>query len=409
MSIFECFLGSGWRGCSWKSAEYLIVLQMEKIRIAFIGAGYRGQQLMRLLREIPSFVLTGVADPHPREEPEEGIRCYRQGAEAYRQMLDECRPQLVFVTSPWQCHVEHALRCIEAGSDVAIEIKGGLRMGEYTQLAEKAAQCGRRIFPLENTLFMREVLAMYNLVQAGELGEIVHMRGGYRHDLRELLLDDHGRLGGRQGTESVWRSRFYMETNADIYPTHGLAPLCLIAGIGRKERLVRLTAFASKAAGLHHRMAQLGATCDVPITMGDVVVTQLESENGILMTLTHDTTLPRPRSLDFEVQGTRGIWQGDRRLIYLEGRSPRETWESDHAYLQPYEHDYWKWWGEEALRYDSHHQGMDYIMLKAVEADRLHIAPYPADVYDLALWTSVTPLSGLSIAEHRTVALTEFP
>lgn len=381
---------------------------MERTRTAFIGAGYRGQQLMGLLRHIPSFQLVGIADPQPRAEAGEGVRCYTQGAEAYRQMLAQCRPQLVFVTSPWQCHVEHALRCIEAGSDVAIEIKGGLRMGEYAQLAEEATRCGRRIYPLENTLFMREVLAMYNLVQAGGLGEIVQMRGGYRHDLRELLLDDEGRLGGRAGTESVWRSRFYTETNADIYPTHGLAPLCLMAGIGQKEQLKCLTAFASKAAGLRHRMAELGGTCQAPITMGDVVVTQLESDSGILLTLTHDTTLPRPRSLDLEVQGTKGIWLGEHRLIYLEGRSPRETWEPDRTYLQPYEHVYWKEWGDEALRYDAHHRGMDYVMLKAVEADLQQRIPYPADVHDLALWTSVTPLSGLSIARRRTVYLSEF-
>lgn len=43
---------------------------------------------------------------------------------------------------------------------------------------------------MENTLFRQEILAMHNLVSAGELGEEVYMRGGYRHDLRNLLLDD---------------------------------------------------------------------------------------------------------------------------------------------------------------------------------------------------------------------------
>lgn len=39
---------------------------------------------------------------------------------------------------------------------------------------------------------------MHNLVRAGELGEVVYMRGGYRHDLRNLLLDDQGNLGNRK-------------------------------------------------------------------------------------------------------------------------------------------------------------------------------------------------------------------
>lgn len=132
-------------------------------------------------------------------------------------------------------------------------------------------------------------------------------------------------------------------------------------------------------------------------------MTQLETASGVLISLTHDTTLPRPRSLDLEVQGTKGIWQGELRRIYLEGRSPHETWEPDTPYLQQYAHTYWKRWGEEAIQLDTHHEGMDYIMLKALEADLKQELAYPANLRDLALWTSVTPLSIQSIAEHKTV------
>lgn len=58
----------------------------------------------------------------------------------------------------------------------------------------------------------------------------------------------------------------------------------------------------------------------MPVTQGDVTITQLETASGTLVSLTHDTTLPRPRSLDFEIQGTKGIWQGEQRRIYLEGK-----------------------------------------------------------------------------------------
>ena len=158
---------------------------------------------------------------------------------------------------------------------------------------------------------------MHNLVSAGELGEVVYMRGGYRHDLRNLLLDDQGNLGNRKKTESIWRSKFYQQENGDLYPTHGLAPLCLIAGIPRKDRFVRLTTFSSKPAGLYQRIRELGGNPHVPVTQGDVTITQLETASGPLVSLTHDTTLPRPRSQDFEKQGTKGNWQGEQQRIYL--------------------------------------------------------------------------------------------
>ena len=290
----------------------------------------------------------------------------------------------MFVASPWKCHVEHAMRCIEHGADVALEIKGGLYVDEYRPLLELAERTGRKVYPMENTLFMRDVMAMSCLVRSGALGEIVYMRGGYRHDLRRLLLDDHGTLGNREKTESVWRSRFYQEENGDLYPTHGLAPLCFIAGIGRTDRFKSLTSFASRPAGLMQRIRDLGGNTDIKITLGDVVVTQLETEKGVLLSLTHDTTLPRPRSLDFEIQGTKGIWQGDRHLIYIEGNSPYETWEKDDAYIARYEHPYWQRWGQTALEVDTHHQGMDFVMLKAVEEDLRGGTPYPASLQDLA-------------------------
>lgn len=373
------------------------------IKTAFIGLGYRGRQLYGLLQHIRGFRIVAFADPGVEEDTVAGIPCYQRGEEDYRRMLAEQKPQLVFVASPWHCHVRHALHCMECGADVALEIKGGLYIDEYRPLIACAARTGRRIYPLENTLFMRENLAIYNMVQAGLLGEIVYMRGGYRHDLRRLLLDDDGTLGNREKTESVWRSRFYQEENGDLYPTHGLAPLCLFAGIGRTDRIKCLTSFASKPAGLRQRIKDLGGDSSVKIALGDVVVTQLETENGVLLTLTHDTTLPRPRSLDFEVQGTKGIWQGDRRLIYVEGSSPEETWEPDESYINRYEHRYWRQWGQEAVEVDAHHGGMDYVMLKALEEDICGGEPYPVTVDDLALWTSVTPWSKVSIAERKTV------
>ena len=36
---------------------------MNKVSVAFIGMGYRGKQLFRLLRNIPFFQILAVADP----------------------------------------------------------------------------------------------------------------------------------------------------------------------------------------------------------------------------------------------------------------------------------------------------------------------------------------------------------
>ena len=376
---------------------------MEKIKTTLIGAGYRGKQLLKFLQNSSLFEVMAVADPYIEETDIPEIVCYNNGEEDYLNMLDHHKPELVFITSPWQCHVRHAIQCVERRCHVALEIKGGLYLDEYQPLIDLAEQKKCRVFPLENTLFRRDILALCNMVNAGVFGEIIYMRGGYRHDLRSLLLDDSGNIGHRGKTESVWRSKFYQSENGDLYPTHGLAPLCMIAGINRTDHFKSLTSLASKSAGLLQRIKDLGGDTNVEIRMGDIVSTQIETEKGILISLIHDTTLPRPRSLDFEVQGTKGIWQGDNSRIYVEGVSPDETWEPDLSYTDRYESLYWQQWGGDALLQDAHHQGMDYIMLKALEADLQGKLVYPATLNDLALWTSVSPWSKVSIAERKTI------
>lgn len=399
---------------------------------------------------------TGTADPF------EGLRLYSDGPDDYRRMLAEERPELVFICSPWDSHIPQALDCLKAGCHVALEIRGGRQLGEYQPLMDFPG----KVFPLENLIFRRDILAIREMVKAGLFGEIVSLRGGYRHDLRDELVDAAGVLGGdaapvarsaapgspsapaasfsaaapgspsaastaagspisaavpglRERPSEAWRGRLYTTENADIYPTHGMAPLCMIAGV---HSLASVTAFASKAAGLKER---LGDACP-SVTLGDIVNTVARTADGTLLSLVHDTTLPRPKSFGFEVQGTRGIWDEENHRMYIEGRSPFEQWEPDAAYIEEWLDPMWRRWGAEAAAADHHHGGMDWMMLKAIEEDLRASSEsgsafsaagfassaaasagftYPATLADLALWTSITPLSAKSIAEGRTVIL----
>lgn len=378
---------------------------MKSIKTVLIGAGYRGQCLLRLMQGIEAYNVTAVFDPAAVFHTDGMLEVYTEGPEDYKRMIAVQHPELVVIASPWHFHVEQALYALEQGCHVAMEIKGGFCLGEYDPLIKVASRKGLRIYPLENAVFTRENMAMLQLVQAGVLGQLVALRGGYRHDLRDMLVDEQGNLGNPNKPEGIWRSRFYLTENGDLYPTHGLAPLCLAAGVGRTDRIAELTSFSSRACGLNEFVAHRGGTSPLPVSMGDIVITQMRTEAGVLITLTHDTTLPRPRSLDFELQGSKGIWRGEFRQIYIEGESPYETWEDDEKYIARYEHICWQKWGKEALIQDVHHQGMDYIMLRMLAADFRGEMTYPITAGDLALWTSVSPYSKLSIAGKRTVFL----
>lgn len=368
------------------------------MKTVLIGGGYRGRALLKLMKEIPFFEPVALADPRVSAADFPGLKVYSDGPGDYRRMLSECRPELVFICSPWHCHIPQAADCLKAGCNVALEIRGGLHEGEYEPLMGLPG----KVFPLENLIFRRDILAVREMAKAGLFGEIVYMKGGYRHDLRDTLVDSAGVLGGDADggvpgrAYEPWRGKAYITENGDIYPTHSIAPLCLIGDV---HSLAEVSAFASKAAGLREK---LGAGCP-PVKMGDIVNTVARTADGKLLSIVHDTTLPRPKGFGIEIQGTRGLWDEENHRIYVEGRSPFEEWESDSAYIEEFLDPLWKRWGAEAEAADSHHGGMDYIMLKAVAEDLSEGDAYPVSLRDLALWTSITPLSCRSIAEGRTI------
>lgn len=376
-----------------------------KLRVALIGLGYRGSYLLKLLLSMPQWVeVVGIADPHTACSPHQNIRLYNSGNDAYQILIKELCPDWVIVASPWAYHIEQALYAAQYGCHMALEIKPGLSLdyhrSEYEELIELTESKGLHCFPLENALFKREILSIWQMVAKGVFGELVHLRGGYRHDLRAVLLDEEGHP--RKVGEGAWRYAYYEGYNADIYPTHGFAPLALIAGLGESDSIKCIYSQGSKCLGLerklHHKYHKSPK-------LSDIITTQIQTQRGLLINLTHDTSLPRPRSLDWEIQGTQGIWDGERRRIYIEGISPHEQWEEDETYIDEYLHPYWREWGETALQEDKHHSGMDYIMLRAIIADLQGDRPYPATLRDLALWCNITPLSAASLRKGKAIQL----
>lgn len=366
------------------------------LRTGIIGLGYRGRYLLHLLSLMPrEYRVLAIAEPEPPEDLDlSSYRLYASDTRDYQRMLQEEALDLVVVASPWALHLEHATAAVQAGCHVALEIKGGLALEEYSHLSLILDMKGLRLFPLENTLFKREVMSLWQMCRAGVLGELVYLRGGYRHDLRSELLGEHSLLPAKRTCK--WRLLYYLDgRQVDIYPTHGFAPLALFTGLGSADSIQSLHREYSRSLGLRSVAdPAMSALLERKTLLGDIINTHIRTTRGILITLTHDTTLPRPRGFDWEVQGTKGIWNGDTRRIYIEGRSPHETWEDDAAYIDEYEHPYWQCWGREARIKDKHHEGMDFVMLRCLAASLSGEAVYPVGIADLALWTSITALPG---------------
>jgi predicted dehydrogenase len=326
----------------------------------------------------------------------------------------------VIIATPWEWHKPMIIGALEAGIQyVGTEVILGITLQDHWDVVKAAEKYAAHVMMLENVCYRRDVMAVLNMVRQGLLGELIHLQGGYQHDLREVKFNDgvnpygHGVEFGEKGfSEARWRTEHSVHRNGDLYPTHGIGPIAHYININRGNRFLTLNSFASKARGLHNHIIQGGGeshpNSKVNFKLGDVVTTQINCANGETILLQHDTSLPRPYSLGFRVQGTNGIWMDVNKGIYIEGKSQKpHQWDDAKEWLDKYDHPLWVRWSKETQ--GAGHGGMDFFVIHSfVEAIKRKTAT-PMDVYDAATWSAITPLSEQSIElGNETVEFPDF-
>lgn len=70
------------------------------------------------------------------------------------------------------------------------EVITGMTVEECWQLVHTSERTGMPLMMLENVCYRRDVMAVLNMVRQNVFGEIVHLQGGYQHDLREVKFND---------------------------------------------------------------------------------------------------------------------------------------------------------------------------------------------------------------------------
>lgn len=409
--------------------SYLYALSPEvrkTIRVGFIATGLRGQNHLELMLQRDDVEVVALADPQAHmlasavsmiaKSGKKVAKTYGNGPNDYLNMLEKERLDAVFVSSPWEWHRDHGVAALQAGVAVAMEVSGAINLKDCWDLVEASERNRTPLMALENVCYRRDVMSVLNMVRQGMFGELVHGQGGYQHDLRGVLFNDgkspYGKgveFGAEQGySESQWRTDHYVKRNGELYPTHGLGPVAAMMDVNRGNRLTHLTSMASKSRGLNDYVTRQAGkdhpNAKVNFACGDIVTTTIGCANGETILLTHDTSLQRPYNLGFRVQGTRGIWQDfgwgglDQGHIYFEeSMKQSHRWANTAELMKTYDHPLWAKHSEAAA--GAGHGGMDYFVDNAFIECLKRNEPFPFDVYDLATWYSITPLSEKSIAE----------
>ena len=379
---------------------------MKKVRVACIGVGSRGTSALRRLSQVPGTVVTAVADLFQDRIDKELDWLKKNGKpapvltlagpEGYKRICESDAVDVVYNVTPWHMHAPIALYAMEHGKVALNEVPGALTIDECWQLVETSERTRIPCMMLENCCYGETEMALYDMVDKGQFGELVHMQGAYAHDLRDEIT--HGLINRH------YRFRNFQHRNGELYPTHALGPLAKMLRINRGNRFLTLVSMASKSRGLNtyikdkfgedHEYAKIN-WCE-----GDIVTTLIKCANGETITLQHDDSLPRAYSRELRVQGDRGIYEEDGDRYIIDGKSEIKGWDYEwfkfSEDLPQNDHPLWKWFKEKGV--EGGHGGMDYLVQRAFYESIMKGVEPPIDVYDTAAWMCITCLSEQSVS-----------
>jgi predicted dehydrogenase len=310
-----------------------------KVRLAIIGVGARGKGHLDLVLRRDDVELVAICDVDDRviKESQDMIsksgkkmpKVYSGDNYAWKKMVETEKLDGVLIVTPWEWHKPMIIGSLDAGLKyIGTEVVLGITLQDHWDVVKAAEKNNAHVMMLENVCYRRDVMAVLNMVRQGLFGELIHLQGGYQHDLREVLFNDGvhmygngAEFGEKAFSEARWRTEHSIHRNGDLYPTHGIGPIAQYIDINHGNRFMSLCSFSSKARGLHNHVVKAGGkdhpNAKVKFKAGDVITTSINCANGETILLQHDTNLPRPYSLGFRVQGTEGLWMDVNDSVYI--------------------------------------------------------------------------------------------
>ena len=385
------------------------------VRVGVIGLGDRGSGAVQRLSYIEGVDIRALGDL--RQAAVDGSQVYlsrigRPAAiefagyeDAWKKLVELPDLDLIYICTPWILHTPMALYAMENGKHVACEVPLCRTLDEAWQLVETSEKTKKHCMMLENCCYDFFELLTLNMARQGMFGEIVHGEGAYIHNLVGMNFkkpDDERQSDGAY--TGMWRLKENAERNGNLYPTHGLGPICEIMGINRGDRMEYLTSMSSNDFVMGTSAGELAAGDEffAPFAdkeyRGNMNTTLVRTNLGRTIMIQHDISSVRPYSRLHVVSGTSGA-----AMKYPEPRiAMGHNWLKANEFKEVSEKftpEIVRRVGDMARKVGGH-GGMDFIMdWRMIDCLRNGL-PLDQDVYDGALWSSIAPLSEWSVANR---------
>lgn len=378
--------------------------KLPTVRVGIIGLGNRGPGHLRTLIQIEGVEIKALCDKNPDkvttarkhlEHTDHAPALYSEGEDEWKKLCERDDIDLVFVTTPYYLHAPMAVYAMRQGKHVASEVPAAGTMEECWQLVQTAEETRQHLMMLENYSYMPFHLLTINMARQGFFGEVVHGDGAYN-------TSKMGNNFGRDFYSDMWWLRQYAGRRGNVYPTHGLGPLCQVMDINRGDRLDFLVSMESNDFAMGKKAAELAG--DDPYYAefagleyrGNINTTVIRTLHGRTIMLQHDGTTPSPHNLIHGIHGTEGAALFD--------PSPPRLSKGDHKWVdadefaaleKQYTPEIQRRMG--ALARGSGHGGSDMLMVWHLIDCLRNGLPLDQDVYDAASWSAIVPLSQWSV------------
>jgi predicted dehydrogenase len=390
--------------------------KLETVKAAFIGVGARGPGHMKFFASLPGTEVVAICDLHEdlaKKWGEEAkaigkgsrhkkVKLYYGEEDKWKLMLDEVKPDIVFISTNWKNHAPMAIESMKKGAHAFVEVPIAVTLDEMWHIVDTSEATRKHCMMMENVNYSRDELMFLNMCRQGVIGEPYHAEAAYIHELRFQMEEQE------RGTGS-WRTHHYANRNGNLYPTHGLGPVAQYMNLGRTDdSFGSLVSFSTPALGRklyaeknyapHHKWNQLD------YKGGDMNTTIIKTTMGKTIMVQWDETSPRPYSRLNLIQGTKGTLAGFPTRVALEGGVEGVT-DSHHRWAQgdqlavireKYDHPLYKRLNEATK--DTGHGGMDGMMMYRIVECLQQGLPLDQNVYEGCFWSAVSPLSERSVA-----------
>ncbi len=385
---------------------------IDTVKVGFIGLGMRGPGAVERFIHIPGTRIVALCDIEPaRVEKAQTIldkaslpraKAFSGTEESWKELCRQPDIDLVYIATDWRHHAEMAKYAMLQGKHVAVEVPAAMDLDEIWTLINTSEQTRRHCMMLENCVYDFFELNTLNMAQHGLFGEVLHTEGSYIHNLDEFW----------PYYWNNWRMDYNRTHRGDVYPTHGIGPACQLLDIHRGDRMVTLVAMDTKPVNGPAYIERTTGKAPESFLNGDHTMTMIRTAEGKTIHIQHDVVNPRPYTRMYQLTGTKGF--ANKYPIEGYAFSPEQIAAdsipdhenlSAHSFIsddqrkaltEKYTHPLIREVGEIAKKVGGH-GGMDYIMDYRLVHCLRNGLPLDMDVYDLAEWCCLIPLSRISI------------